>query len=47
MESATISNLKHEWWGSPLVQEEKYQAKSVKTEEVVIIIIYNTNGSIK
>jgi hypothetical protein len=24
-ESATIRNLKPEWWGSPLVQEEKYQ----------------------
>jgi hypothetical protein len=23
-ESATIWNLKPEWWGSPLVQEEKY-----------------------
>jgi hypothetical protein len=24
-ESATIRNLKPEWWGSPLVQEKKYQ----------------------
>jgi hypothetical protein len=24
-ESATIRNLKPEWWGSPLVQEETYQ----------------------
>jgi hypothetical protein len=24
-ESATTRNLKPEWWGSPLVQEEKYQ----------------------
>jgi hypothetical protein len=24
-ESATIRNLTPEWWGSPLVQEEKYQ----------------------
>jgi hypothetical protein len=29
-ESATIRNLKPEWWGSPLVQEEKYQEKHVK-----------------
>jgi hypothetical protein len=32
-ESATIINLKPEWWGSPLVQEEKYQEKPVKREE--------------
>jgi hypothetical protein len=31
--------LKPEWWGSPLVQEEKYQEKPVKIEEVVIVII--------
>jgi hypothetical protein len=31
-ESATIRNLKPEWWGSPLVQEEKYQEKPVKRE---------------
>jgi hypothetical protein len=28
-ESATIRNLKPEWWGSPLVQQEKYQEKLV------------------
>jgi hypothetical protein len=32
-ESATIRNLKPEEWGSPLVQEEKYQEKPVKREE--------------
>jgi hypothetical protein len=26
-ESATVSNLKSEWWGAPLVQEEKHQGK--------------------
>jgi hypothetical protein len=31
-ESATIRNLKPEWWGSPLIQEEKYQENSVKTQ---------------
>jgi hypothetical protein len=31
-ESATIKNLKPGWWGSPLVQEEKYQEKPVKGE---------------
>jgi hypothetical protein len=31
-ESATIKNLNPEWWGSPLVQEEKYQEKPVKRE---------------
>jgi hypothetical protein len=31
-ESATIRNLKPAWWGSPLVQEEKYQEKPVKRE---------------
>jgi hypothetical protein len=30
--SATIRNLKPELWGSPLVQEEKYQEKPVKRE---------------
>jgi hypothetical protein len=30
-ESATIRKLKPEWWGSPLVQEEKYQEKPVKS----------------
>jgi hypothetical protein len=29
-ESATIRNLKLEWWDSPLVQEENYQEKPVK-----------------
>jgi hypothetical protein len=28
--SATIRNLNPEWWGSPLVQEEKYQEKPVR-----------------
>jgi truncated hemoglobin YjbI len=23
-----------EWWGSPLIQEEKYQEKPVKREEI-------------
>jgi hypothetical protein len=31
-ESAKIRNLKPEWWGSPLVQEEKYLEKPVKRE---------------
>jgi hypothetical protein len=31
--------LKPEWWGSPLVLEEKYQEKAVKIEEMIIIII--------
>jgi hypothetical protein len=31
--------LKLEWWGSPLVQEEKYQGKPVKREKETIIII--------
>jgi hypothetical protein len=34
--------LKPEWWGSPLVQDEKYQEKPVKREEeeeIIIIII--------
>jgi hypothetical protein len=30
--------LKPEWWGSPLVQEEKYQEIPVKREEEIIII---------
>jgi hypothetical protein len=29
-ESATIRNLKPEWWSSPLVQEEKYKEKPVE-----------------
>jgi hypothetical protein len=37
--------LKPEWWGSLLVQEEKYQGKPLKIEEeeiiiIIIIIIY-------
>jgi hypothetical protein len=39
-ESATIRNLKPEWWGSPLVQEEKYQEKPVKREYNSIQFIY-------
>jgi hypothetical protein len=31
--------LKPEWWGSPLVQEEKYQEKPVKREEEIIVKI--------
>jgi hypothetical protein len=27
------------WWGSPLVQEEKYQETPVKREEKITIII--------
>jgi hypothetical protein len=38
-ESATIRNLKPEWWGSPLVEGEQYQEKPVKREEIMIIII--------
>jgi hypothetical protein len=38
-ESATIRNLKPEWWGSPLIQEEKYQEKPVKREEEITVII--------
>jgi hypothetical protein len=37
-ESATIRNLKLEWWSSLLVQEEKYQEKLVKREEIIIIL---------
>jgi hypothetical protein len=29
--------LKPEWWGSPLVQEEKYQETPVKREKEIII----------
>jgi hypothetical protein len=33
--------LKPEWWGSPLVQEEKYQEKPVKRHQwMKVIIIY-------
>jgi hypothetical protein len=38
-ESATIRNLKPEWWCSPLVQEENYQEKPVKREYKIIRII--------
>jgi hypothetical protein len=38
-EIATTRNLKPEWWGSPLVQEEKYQEKPLKRQEIIIIII--------
>jgi hypothetical protein len=41
-ESATIRNLKPEWWGLPLVQEEKSQEKPVKREEEEAIIIATT-----
>jgi hypothetical protein len=46
-ESATIRNLKLEWWGSPLVQEEECQEEPVKREEegiIIIIIIIIING---
>jgi hypothetical protein len=47
-ESATIRNLKPEWWGSPLVQEEKYQEKPVKREDetTIIIVIITINDVI-
>jgi hypothetical protein len=35
--------LKLEWWGSPLVQEEKYQEKPVKGEKIIIITIIICN----
>jgi hypothetical protein len=38
-ESVTIRNLKPEWWGSPLVQQENYQEKPVKRGQEIIIII--------
>jgi hypothetical protein len=31
--------LKPGSWGSPLVQEEKYQEKSVMRDEIIILII--------
>jgi hypothetical protein len=31
--------LKPEWWGSPLVQEEKYQEKTKPVIRKIIIII--------
>jgi hypothetical protein len=40
--SATIRNLKLEWWGSPLVLEEKYQEKPVKGEEIIIIVQFTS-----
>jgi hypothetical protein len=34
--------MKPEWWGSPLVQNKKYQGKkSVTREEIITIIINN------
>jgi hypothetical protein len=33
--------LKPEWWGSPLVQKEKYQEKSVKREEEIITSLFS------
>jgi hypothetical protein len=39
-ESATIRNVKPEWWGSPLVQEEKYQEKTCEK------IIRNNNNNV-
>jgi hypothetical protein len=41
-ESATIRNLKPEWWGSPFVEEEKYQEKLVIRGEIIIIIIISS-----
>jgi hypothetical protein len=34
--------LKPEWWGSPLVEEEKYQENPVKREEEIIINQFNS-----
>jgi hypothetical protein len=45
-ESATIRNLKPEWWGSQLFQEEKCQEKSVK-REIITIIIFHLNSFVK
>jgi hypothetical protein len=36
-ESATIRNLKPEWWGSPLIQEEKYREKTCEKRIIIII----------
>jgi hypothetical protein len=33
-----VRNSRAEWWGSPLVQEEKYQEIPMKREEEIIII---------
>jgi hypothetical protein len=38
--------LKPEWWGSPLVQEEKYQEKPVKREEEIIMMMILSFNSI-
>jgi hypothetical protein len=45
-ESATVWDLKPEWWGSPLAQEEKYQGKenpwwvhNNNNNNIIIIII--------
>jgi hypothetical protein len=34
--------LKPDWWGSPRVQEEKYQEKPVKGKEIIIITTTTT-----
>jgi hypothetical protein len=31
--------LKAEWWGSPLVQEEQFEEKPVKGEEIIVVVI--------
>jgi hypothetical protein len=31
--------LKPEWWGSPLVQEEKYQEKPVNREAEIVVAV--------
>jgi len=38
-ESATVWNMKPEWWGAPMVQDEKYQRKENLWYEFFIIII--------
>jgi hypothetical protein len=38
-ESATIWNLKPDWWGAPIIQEEKYQGKGNLRQEMVIMMI--------
>jgi hypothetical protein len=45
-ESATIRNLTPEWWGSPLVQEEKYREKPLKREEEIINNNNNNNNDL-
>jgi hypothetical protein len=42
-----MRNVKPEWWGSPLVYEEKYQEKPVKREEIIIIIIITIIMSVR